>query len=185
LIEDGVTLTAIREFFESEFNIYINEIALKNHYKKMGKQVVDEPKPVVTAERGYDLNNIDFSEYDFDLNKPDSILEYLQKAHLFIYLKQLEIVTREQETYINGITDDPPGYSISKLGQLQKLLDNISGISILADQSAALRKVLLMGYNLSLPGGIESDFRQITNPEGDVKSFPPIPEQTHIPRTME
>jgi hypothetical protein len=127
-----------------------NEDTIKRHLKKAkllrnndNFEILDQ-KPQLS----YDLNSIDFEQYDFDSQSPTDAVAYLQKVHLYIYFKQLEIVTREQDEFYKGIRDTPPSQSITRLKQLYELLDNFTGISIYASQQAAIKKVELMGLSI-------------------------------------
>ena len=93
----------------------------------------------------YDLNSINFDRYNFDETSPMETIEYLQRVHLSLYLKQLEIVAREQDDYYKGERELPPGQSITRLNQLYEMLNNLTGISIYANQQAAIQKVQMMG----------------------------------------
>jgi hypothetical protein len=132
-----------------------NEDTIKRHLRKFNLLNNSDDFEIVDLNPtlSYDLNTISFERYDFDSESPNEAVAYLQKVHLYIYFKQLEIVTREQDEFYQGIRDTPPSQSITRLKQLYELLDKFTGVSIYVNQQAAIKRIELMGYTLNPVGG--------------------------------
>lgn len=144
-------IDAIVKTLENNHQCETNADTVKRHLEKTGVYV-ESIEPYVSINDvpmyEYDLNSTSFEKYDFDSGSPTEVVRYLQKVHLGLYFKQLEIVAKEQDDFYRGLRDTPPGQSITRLKQLYELLDNITGISIYANQQAALKKVELMGLSI-------------------------------------
>jgi len=155
---DGFSLTQIVEKLQQENKITITEKTVQRHLENFNLEIRPENynstislienqvKPNESLE--YDLNNITFNKYNFDDSDPISAITYLQKAHLHLYLRQLEIVCKEQEMYYKGETLEVSHGSIIRLKMLFELLDNITGISLYANQQAAIQKIESMGLKV-------------------------------------
>lgn len=92
-------------------NIKVTEGLLRKHLSAFGIPYPESTKDdeIVNCEPiKVDLNKIDFSEYDFDADKPDSIIAYLQKINLKIYLNQTKITLQAQQDVIDGKCPDMP-----------------------------------------------------------------------------
>jgi hypothetical protein len=100
---------------------------------------------------GFDFNSISFDNYNFEEDNPTSIVEYLQKSLLFMYMRQLEIVANEQAKKYLGEEDGEGGfYQLLKLEKIERMLHNIYPIHIYANQRIAMDVVARMGYKLTL-----------------------------------
>jgi hypothetical protein len=151
LYQTGSPIDVIVETLVTNHQCETNEDTTRRHLEKAGLYVsVGSSSGSIAVEPPYefDLNAISFDRYDFDSGLPTEVVTYLQKVHLGLYFKQLEIVAREQDDFYHGVRDTPPGQSVTRLKQLYELLDNITGISIYANQQAAIKKVELMGLSI-------------------------------------
>lgn len=98
-----------------------------------------------------DLNKIDFSEYAFEANKPDSIIAYLQKVNLKIYLNQAKITMQAQQDLIDGKCPDMPKEIMQNLAVAFQILDKSSGLSTHVNQAEAIKTVESMGLTVQSP----------------------------------
>jgi hypothetical protein len=92
-----------------------------------------------------DLNKIDFSEYSFDPNDIESIIGFLQKINLKIYLNQSRITLQAQQDVINGNSPDMPKEIMQNLAIAYQILDKSTGLSIHVNQQEAIKVVEAMG----------------------------------------
>ena len=96
-----------------------------------------------------DNKSFDFeSKFDESL-KNDNIAEFLQKAHYFLYKRQLEIVAKEQEDYYLGLSEKIPIQSLRQLQILAGLFYKVAPVHLIANQQEAIRVVERMGYTLN------------------------------------
>lgn len=156
--EDGLSFSEIQVYLKSKY-IEISDLALMRHFESFGynlsandstNEIEITPTQVISKEPlNYDLNNINFDSYNFDVTDSKSVMSYLQKCHLNLYLRQLQIVTAEQENYLVGDSPNPPRQSIMLLEKLLKMMDKISGISLIANQSQAIQILERMGYKIT------------------------------------
>jgi hypothetical protein len=155
---DGFSLTQIVEKLQQENKLTITEKTVQRHLEtfNLGIRPENTNNAINLVENQikskesleYDLNNITFDKYNFDDHDPISAITYLQKAHLHLYLRQLEIVCNEQERYYKGEAIEVSHGSIIRLKMLFDLLDNITGISLYANQQAAIQKIESMGLKV-------------------------------------
>ncbi len=155
---NGFSLSEIVQKLQNENRIKITEKTVQRHLENFNLEIREENdnNTITRIEQQsksndsleYDLNNITFNKYEFDENNPISAITYLQKAHLHLYLRQLEIVCKEQEMYYEGENLELPHGSLLRLKMLFELLDNITGISLYANQQAAIQKVESMGLKV-------------------------------------
>lgn len=146
----------------------VNDSTLIKHLRLSGHSNLIPAKPVISAlvettTNSFDFNSIDFDEYSFDDGNPESIIEYFQKALLFMYGRQLQIVAAEQnEKYQgsegNGLTE------FLKLEKIEGMLHRIYPIHIFANQRIAMDVIARMGYKLVLSA---DDVQVNTNAQTD------------------
>lgn len=112
--------------------------------KSVFESVVDEnDQPLIS------LDNLDFSCYKkLDLNSPNSILSYIQKIQLYLYLKQCEIVVSKINMYQNGTIKRYPTLAVTNLVRLFGLYNAVTGISVYSNQQSAIQSVEAMGFQL-------------------------------------
>lgn len=116
-----------------------------------------------------DLNKIDFSQYNFDANNPESIIGYLQKINLKIYLNQATITLQAQQDVIDGKCPDMPREIMQNLAVAFQILEKSTAINIHINQAEAIKTVEAMGLtiqsktNLYLPSDVENNTESKTN----------------------
>ncbi|MHC0068429.1 hypothetical protein ACWATR_37130 [Nostoc sp. UIC 10890] len=137
----------------------ISEGVLEKHLKAFGQlDLIPEKKLTPTsqtnASKQFDFNSVNFEEYSFDENNPENVIEYFQKALLFMYGRQLQIVASIQERVYLGFDEDDYQSNSEwlKLEKIEGMLHRIYPIHIFANQRIALDVVSRMGYQITLPG---------------------------------
>jgi len=151
LIFDGISPKNVLEMLLKR-RVKTSEQLLKKHlsafqipYPESVNEIIDcEPVTV-------DLNKIDFSDYDFDPNDIESIVRYLQKINLKIYLNQSKITLQAQEDVINGKSPDVPKEILQNLAVAFQILDKSTGISTHINQQEAIKVVEAMGLLIQKP----------------------------------
>jgi len=136
-----------------ERNVKITDKLLKKHlsafqiaYPESNKDDVIECEPIKV-----DLNKIDFSQYNFDPNDIESIIGYLQKINLKIYLNQTRITLQAQQDVIDGKSPDMPKEIMQNLAVAFQILDKSTGISTHVNQQEAIKVVEAMGLMIQRP----------------------------------
>lgn len=134
-------------------NVTVSEKLLKKHLSAFGT-----PYPEVTSAEiiecepiKVDLNKIDFSEYDFDSNNLESIINYLQKINLKIYLNQSRITLQAQQDIIDGKCPDMPNEIMKNLAIAYQILEKSTGLSVRVNQQEAIKTVESMGLTVQSP----------------------------------
>lgn len=157
---DGASFSEILQYLSDE-NIAISKNVLTRHLKAYGLLKSENDISIKDIEIGVnegvltrdkrilvDLNDISIDEYDFDFNDPNSLLGYLQKIHLALYFKQLEISYQHIVEYQAGLRKNYPSLAVSSLKKLFDILDSITGLTIYSNQSNALKVVESMGFKI-------------------------------------
>ena len=129
----GVNQVFILEMLKNTHGLTINKSVLTRHlesFELLEDSTVSDHKQVINSSNqiNVNLNNLSLLDYDFDIEKPETVIEYIQKVHLAIYLKQLEIVAQEIIEYQMGTREIPPSVSINNLKKLFEILDRTTGI---------------------------------------------------------
>ena len=91
---------------------------------------------------------LDFSQYDFEINNPDTVVNYLQKLHLKIHLNQCEILIKSQYDVMSGNSSDMNNDVVRNTALSWKMLNEVSGIGMITNQAKAIQTVESMGYKL-------------------------------------
>jgi hypothetical protein len=151
LIVDGISPKNVLEMLLKR-GIKTTEKLLKKHlsafqipYPESETEVIDcEPITV-------DLNKIDFSEYNFNPNDIESIIGYLQKINLKIYLNQSRITLQAQQDVIDGKSPDIPREVMQNLAVAFQILDKSTGMSTHVNQQEAIKIVESMGLMVQRP----------------------------------
>ncbi|GEM_PF-4197005 len=135
LINDGISPKKVLEILESK-GLKTTEKLLKKHLAAYGIYI---PEKMKSEDGSYepitvDLNKIDFSEYDFDPNNIESIIGYLQKINLKIYLNQAQITLQAQQDVKEGKCPDIPREIMQNLAVAFQILDKSTGLSIHVNQ---------------------------------------------------
>jgi hypothetical protein len=136
-----------------ERKVKITERLLKKHlsgfqipYPESDNNEIIECEPIKV-----DLNKIDFSQYNFDFNNIESIIGYLQKINLKIYLNQTRITLQAQQDVIDGRSLDMPKEIMQNLAVAFQILDKSTGISTHVNQQEAIKVVEAMGLMIQRP----------------------------------
>lgn len=108
---------------------------LRKHLSAFG---IDYPEPEKPDESycvpvTVDLNDIDFSEYNFDANNAGSIVGYLQKINLKIYLNQSKITIQAQQEVIDGNAPNVPKEVLQNMAICFQILER-SGDTLFRQQ---------------------------------------------------
>lgn len=163
-INDGISIKSIKKELLKN-NIDVTENVIKRHLKAYGididKSINDVPitpsEVVMNATDSVvnkdgivlcDLNNIDLEKYDFDLQNPDTFVEYIQKIHIGLYLKQVEIAYKELGEYQIGKRENYPNNAINNLKKLYQLLEQSMGINNFVNINSAIKKIENEGYKI-------------------------------------
>ena len=149
----GVNQVFILEMLKNTHQLIINKSVLTRHlesFELLEESTVKEHKQVINSSNqiSVDLNNLSLVDYDFDIQKPESVIAYIQKIHLAIYLKQLEIVAQEIIEYQMGTREVPPSVAINNLKKLFDVLDRTTGIEVTVNQQKAIQVVETLGFKL-------------------------------------
>lgn len=96
-----------------------------------------------------ELNDIDFSEYEFALDNPGSVITYLQKLNLKVYLNQMRITLQAQQDVIDGKAPSVPAQILRNLAIAYGILDKSTAMSTQINQQQALKIVEAMGFDIS------------------------------------
>jgi hypothetical protein len=151
LILEGNSLqTAIAEL--EDHGLIVSKKLLKKHLAAFEIDYPDEQffeefedsKPVTIQ-----LNDIDFSEYNFDINQPESVIAYLQKLNLKVYLNQMRITLQVQQDVIDGKAPNVPTEVLRNLAIAYGILDKSTAMGIRVNQSEAIKTVESMGFTIA------------------------------------
>jgi hypothetical protein len=160
VINENPTLEKAKSFLKD--NDLIADKRLINNHLSAYNLSLNDSKAVdveVTAITKNDekLNNyLDFSQYDFDVNNPDTIVNYLQKLHLKIHLNQCQLVLKSQMELMIDENIDIPSDVIRNAALTWKMLNEVSGIGIITNQYMAIKTVENMGYKLQGDNDVSS-----------------------------
>jgi hypothetical protein len=160
VINENPTLEKAKSFLKD--NDLIADKRLINNHLSAYNLSLNDSKAVdveVTAITKNDekLNNyLDFSQYDFDVNNPDTIVNYLQKLHLKIHLNQCQLVLKSQMEMMIDENIDIPSDVIRNAALTWKMLNEVSGIGIITNQYMAIKTVENMGYKLQGDNDVSS-----------------------------
>lgn len=95
-----------------------------------------------------ELNDIDFTQYDFDINQVESIIAYLQKLNLKVYLNQLQITLQAQQNVIDGKAPGVPSEVFKNLAIACEILEKSTGMRVMVNQQQAIKTVEAMGLTI-------------------------------------
>jgi hypothetical protein len=119
---------------------------LETHCENLGIVPVDESKQIKLQVHKPNFNDrLNFGDYRFDKNNPVEIIEYIQSIQLKLYLLQSEITLEELQNYKEGKSDNLPIISVINQKRFLDMLEQCSGLKILADQEVALKVVKNLG----------------------------------------
>ncbi|MEO1433572.1 MAG: hypothetical protein AAFS12_05400 [Cyanobacteria bacterium J06632_19] len=141
--------SVINSLKEQGLNVSIK--LLKKHLNAFEIEYVDE-KTIAQIEDcqpiTIDLNQIDFSKYNFDVNQPETVIAYLQKLNLKVYLNQLQIVLQLQQNMIDGKSPEVPTDVLKNLAVAFQIFEKSTAMGILVNQKEAIRIVENLGLNV-------------------------------------
>lgn len=161
---DGISILEVKKYLQKNHNLDVTENVIKRHLKAYGidinidkssddisikSEIIMNATDSVINKDGivlFDLNNVDLDKYDFDLENPETFVNYIQKIHIGLYLKQLEITYKELNEYQNGHRENYPNNAINNLKKLYELLEKTSGINNFVSVNSAIRKITNEGY---------------------------------------
>ncbi|MEO1431209.1 MAG: hypothetical protein AAFS12_17245 [Cyanobacteria bacterium J06632_19] len=148
-----VTLKALQKYLDEQGLKIQNapivpEVMFVRGSKDSNSNSSKEPDVERFNSRSFNFDNADLSD-DFDAV---ALAEFLQKAHYFLYKRQLEIVANEQEAYYLGYSDSQPIHSLRKLQILADLFYKIAPVHIISNQREAIKVIQRMGYTISVDG---------------------------------
>jgi len=95
-----------------------------------------------------DLNEIDFSEYNFDINQPESVIAYVQNLNLKVYLNQTKITLQMQQNVIDGKAPNVPTEVLRNLAIAYQILDKSTAMGVRVNQQQAIKVVESMGLTV-------------------------------------
>lgn len=148
LITDGNSPDYVIETLADE-ELNISKKLLKKHLYAFDIPYPYQELSEICTVNKVDLNQIDFSEYNFDDNQPESIIGYLQKINLKIYLNQLKITVQAQNDVLDGKAPDVPVDVFKNLVAAHAMLDKITGMGIRVNQAEAIKTVEAMGFTIT------------------------------------
>lgn len=95
-----------------------------------------------------ELNDIDFSQYNFDINQVESIIAYLQKLNLKVYLNQIQIALQRQQDVIDGKVPGVPSEVFKNIAVAFQILEKSTAMGIQINQKEAIRVVENLGLKV-------------------------------------
>lgn len=157
-IIDGISILDVKKNLQKNHNLDVTENVIKRHLKAYGIDInIDKSEIIMNATDSvinkdgivlFDLNKVDLHKYDFDLENPESFVHYIQKIHIGLYLKQLEITYKELNEYQSGQRENYPNNAINNLKKLYELLEKTLGINNFVSINSAIRKITNEGYSI-------------------------------------
>jgi hypothetical protein len=150
LITSGNSPKSVIKYLQDN-GLEVSRELLRKHLSAFGIAMPDKNKDevLICEPVTVDLNKIDFSEYDFELSNPESIVSYLQKLNLKVYLNQLKITLQAQEDVIKGDCPDMPREIMQNLALAYQILDKSSALGIRINQQEAIKIVESMGMTIN------------------------------------
>ena len=147
----------------------VSERTLKKHLKayeiEYPKQLnqVEEVKPIKV-----DLNKIDFSEYELKLDEIQSVIAYIQKINIKVFLNQSLITLQAQQDVINGDSPSVPKEILQNLAVAYQILSKSTGFDVHVNQQEAIKAVEAMGLTIQnqlvyVPDNVQSHTQPKTN----------------------
>jgi len=154
-VNDYLSLHGFQKTLEMAQGLVPNlkETVLRSHFKRFEIEIPNETSTLIPLK--LDLNNIDFTDRDIDLSDPVSLITHVQKIHLYLYLEQVDIVAQQLQLYKQGERTTPPTTDLLNLSRLLKLLNDVSGLKSVVEESTAIKILESKGYKIS--GAVESE----------------------------
>ncbi|NEQ78221.1 MAG: hypothetical protein F6K23_37670 [Okeania sp. SIO2C9] len=149
-IKQGYTNEKILQELNVNLDVEIDMNELNNHLNIFGlleninSDETTENKPIQV-----ELRNIDFSKYEIDVEKPYEVIDFVQKAHLRVYLNQLEITLDAQNKALSGENIGLPPGCMRDLQVAFSILDKSTALSLIINQAQAIKTVESMGLDIN------------------------------------
>lgn len=171
LVSGGVSLQTTLEELKSR-DCEVSLKLLKKHLSAFDIKYQETLEPL--SYQGLEpvdvvLDDVDFTEYNFDINDFESTVSYLQKLNLKIYLNQLKIVMQHQNDVLQGKSSSISVDDFRALEIAQKNLEKMTGIDITINQQKAIKVCESMGLEVSKPVYLpqSNNVQSNTNNEAD------------------
>jgi hypothetical protein len=146
LASKNYTYKEICEKINLEKNLKINRKTLIEHLKNVNLLSKEVP---IKATKRVNLNTcLDFENVNFEVNKIESVIGYLQKIYLKIHLNSSECLLYEQEKYLSGNSDDIPDWVIKNFAVTNKIFADSCGMQTIINLNAAIKIVENSGYRV-------------------------------------
>ncbi len=152
LISSGESPQSVLDTLQSK-GVKTTEKLLKRHLSAYSIEYPDKSEEeILECETiKVDLNQIDFSEYNFDSNNIESIIGYLQNINLKIYLNQSIITIKAQEDAINGDVPNVPKEVMQNQLIAFQMYKECSGMIMRINQQEAIKSVESQGLIIQQP----------------------------------
>lgn len=148
LVSDGLSLNQALIELENR-GTKTAERTLKRHLSAFSVEIVhviDDDIELTPVD--VNLNDIDFSEYNFDINDIYSFGSYLQKINTKIFLNQSKITLQAQQDAISGKSSGVPKEVIQNQLLAYQLFERSSGWNLHVDKSAAIQSIQKIGLEI-------------------------------------
>lgn len=150
LIIDGDSLKSVLKFLENN-GVKVSKKLLQKHLDAFDIEYKDEKTTAMVEDCQpvtIELNKIDFSQYNFDENQPETIIAFLQKLNLKVYLNQIQIALQRQQDVINGKVPGVPSEVFKNLAVAFQILEKSTAMGIQINQKEAIRVVESLGLKV-------------------------------------
>lgn len=168
LISSGESLSSVIKLLEHQ-GLKVSKKVLKNHLFAYEIQFFDDDnlEVVDTTPVEIDLNEIDFSEYNFDLNDPEEVIAYIQKIALKLYFNQSKITLQAQQDTLNGSLPGVPITTVKNLDMIHRMLDKSIALGVRVNQHNAIKVVEEMGLTITNKQLLSSNVSTSTDTQTD------------------
>jgi len=155
-VNDYLSLHGFQKTLEMAQGLVPNlkETVLRSHFKRFEIEIPQESTTSLIPLK-LNLQDIDFTDRDIDLSDPASLITHIQKIHLYLYLEQVDIVAQQLHLYKQGERTTPPTTDLLNLSRLLKLLNDVSGLKSVVEESTAIKILESKGYKIS--GAMEGE----------------------------
>lgn len=146
LILNGESLKSVLDELQLK-NCKVPASLLKKHLSAYSIDYTEfkDSEVINTEPIKIDLNKIDFSQYNFEPDNIESIIGFLQKINLKIYLNQALITLQAQQDVINGDCPDMPREIMQNLAVAFQILEKSTGLGVRINQQEAIKVVESLG----------------------------------------
>lgn len=150
LILAGRSLKFAQNFLKNE-GLEVSLKLIKKHlfafdlYGDTNKTEVLEPE---VKPNTVNLNEIDFIQYDIDLENIESIIDFIQKVNLKILFNQQQIVLQQQQDKIDGNNFEKDTTEFRNLAIAYNLLEASGGLRQFITLSQSVKALEAEGYQI-------------------------------------